>query len=100
MVIIDYCLNARIDRLITALDASSPLEDPSSSLVGAVVEPDVFGVVFFRFLRRFVVGGTSTGIPIAPPATLGDPPVADGLDSPPAEVAGVTVLTFEAIHAK
>ncbi len=101
MIIIDYCLNARINRLITALDASSPLEDPSSSFVDATVEPDVFGVVVFRLLRRFVVGCTSPGIPIVPPATFGiPPPLVDGLASPPAGRAGVTALTFEAIHAK
>ncbi len=105
MTIIDYCLNARTNRLITALDASSPLEDPSSSFVGATVEPPTFAtVVFFRPpLRRLVELCPSAGIPIEPPATFDAPSFTDGFDalaSPPAGRAGATALTFEAIHAK
>jgi hypothetical protein len=99
MIIIDYCISARITRFISAFEASSPLEDPSSSFVGAAVEPDMLaGVGFFRPpLRRFDAGFSALGTPIEPPATFGNSSFTNGVDAvvSPAGRAGATDLTFE-----
>jgi hypothetical protein len=102
MTIIDYCINARINLFITVFDPSSLLEDPSSSFVGATVEPPILAtVVFFRpVLRRFVVGFSPLGTPIEPPAGFDNPSFTGGFDAVAslAGRAGVTPLTFDTIH--
>lgn len=105
MTIIHYCISARINRLIRIFDSSSsssPL-DFSTFFDGAVV-PTGLGVVVFVFFRprwrRRVVGFSAFGMTIGPLGTFGIPSFTDGAVPPPAGRAGVTALTFEAIHPK
>jgi hypothetical protein len=106
MTIIHYFISARINRFRMAFgssssSSSSPLEDPSPSFFGGAVVVTILAFVVF-FFRRFVVCFPPLCIAIEPPAAFGTPSFTDGLDGTtlPAGRAGVTALTFEAIHAK
>jgi hypothetical protein len=106
MIIIHYLISARINRFrmvfaLSSSSSSSPLEDPSPSFFGAAVVVTILAfVVFFDpRRRRFVVCFSPLCIAIEPPATFGTPSFTDGATLP-AGRAGVTALTFEAIHAK
>ena len=84
MILIDYCISARINRLLTDFRGFSSLGDPSPSFAVATVETTIS---FFGPRGPFVIACTSLTTSIDVVASL-------------AGRAGVTVLTLETIHPK